>query len=144
MNDKKRFFLIGWIVLMSIFLSSSYVYAGNEAEKLHPDIAKIIGMKVVNNNNDKLGEVDNMIVSAPDNILFAIVSVGGFLGIGEKLVAVPVDDLAFDKDKVVLNVSKETMEAAPEFHYGDPFAVAPSLKRPPDEPNLDPEGIVRD
>lgn len=142
MNYKMRFITIS-IALASIFLLSFHVYAGNESKTVHPDIAKIVGMDVVNNKNEELGEIDNLIVSSPDNILFAIVSVGGFLGIGDKLVAVPVDDISFEKDKAILNVSKETMKSAPEFHYGDPFAVAPNLKNPPDEADLDPEGIVR-
>ena len=47
--------------------------------------SKLVGAPVVNENNEKIGMVDDLIVSRTDKVVYAIVSVGGFLGVGDKL-----------------------------------------------------------
>ncbi len=54
---------------------------------------KILGGDVVNEANQKIGEVDDLIVTESERVPFAILSVGGFLGMGERLVAVPFDSI---------------------------------------------------
>ena len=49
---------------------------------------------------------------------YAIVSVGGFLGIGKRLVAIPVEQLRDEKGKLILpGATKEALKALPEFQY---------------------------
>src|ERR1700753_2535276 len=59
---------------------------------------KIIGASIYNEADQKVGTVDDLIVSRTDRIPYAIVSVGGFLGMGNKLVAVPMGNLQFSMD----------------------------------------------
>lgn len=132
MIPKNFFVLINWFIVLSFLLISFSVQATDDSNKaqfgsdlkavtdgeIDQEVQKMVGMDVVSSNNEELGEIDNLIVTAPDNILYAIVSVGGFLGIGEKLVAVPVANLTkTNEDKVRLNVTKEEIENAPEFRY---------------------------
>src|SRR5580765_18175 len=63
--------------------------------------SKIIGSNVVNSSNEKIGTVDDLLVGRDDSVFYAIVSVGGFLGMGEKLVAVPFDTLKIGTDSLV-------------------------------------------
>ena len=49
----------------------------------------IMGKAVYNDNNDKIGEVDDLIFSRNNSATFAIIGVGGFLGVGKHDVAVP-------------------------------------------------------
>lgn len=81
----------------------------------------IIGADVRNAANDEIGEVDDLVLSRNDDVIYAVVSVGGFLGLGEKLVAVPYEDLRVDRegDNVYLNMTKEQLESQPEFTYID-------------------------
>lgn len=80
--------------------------------------SKIIGAAVQNEQNERVGKVDDLIVAPDDRITMAIVSVGGFLGVGEKLVAVPWQQLRAEGDHLVLpGASKDTMGAAPGFRY---------------------------
>jgi len=80
--------------------------------------SKIIGASIVNEANDKIGEIDDLIVTRTDRVPYAIVSVGGFLGMGERFVAVPMGDLTFSNDKTLLPGATKTMlEAMPAFAY---------------------------
>ena len=64
--------------------------------------SKLIGTAVYNDQNTKIGSVDDLILTDEDKVVLAIISVGGFLGIGSKLVAIPYDQLHRDNDKVIL------------------------------------------
>jgi sporulation protein YlmC with PRC-barrel domain len=82
--------------------------------------SNLIGASVVNDKNEKIGRVDDLIVTPADRVLFAIISVGGFLGINGRLVAVPYSSLTInDKGrKVVLpGASKDALTQLPPFHY---------------------------
>jgi sporulation protein YlmC with PRC-barrel domain len=69
---------------------------------------------------ESVGEINDLLVGSDGEIDAAIVGVGGFLGLGEKNVAVSYDNLKLMNDEdgtyyVVLETSKEELEAAPEF-----------------------------
>ena len=55
--------------------------------------SKINGAAVYNRNKDKIGTIDDLIVSPTDRVPYVILSVGGFLGMGTRLVAVPFSSL---------------------------------------------------
>lgn len=79
---------------------------------------KIIGATIVNEAKEKIGTVDDLIVTRTDRVPFAVVSVGGFLGVGNKLVAVRMADLQFSPDQTLLpGATKEMLKALPEFTY---------------------------
>jgi sporulation protein YlmC with PRC-barrel domain len=82
--------------------------------------SKLIGASVVNDNNEKIGSVDDLIVTPSDRVLFAVISVGGFLGINGRLVAVPYSSLTVDEKggKVTLpGATKDELTKLPAFHY---------------------------
>jgi sporulation protein YlmC with PRC-barrel domain len=80
--------------------------------------SKLIGASVVNENNEKIGTVDDLIVSRTDKVVYAIVSVGGFLGVGDKLVAVPFDGFQLAPEKTTLpGATKTALENMPKFTY---------------------------
>src|SRR5262245_44375206 len=80
--------------------------------------SKVIGATVRNNADETIGKVDDIIIRPDDRVLFAVLSVGGFLGIGDRLVVVPYEQLKFEGDKVVLpGGTKDGLKALPEFKY---------------------------
>jgi sporulation protein YlmC with PRC-barrel domain len=82
--------------------------------------SKLIGTAVYNDQNTKIGSVDDLILTDEDKVVVAIISVGGFLGIGSKLVAIPYDQLHRDNGKTVLaGGTKDALNAMPGFTYGD-------------------------
>ena len=80
--------------------------------------SKIVGSPVVNDANEKIGDVDDLLVEPSDKVLFAVLSVGGFLGMGERLVVVPFRSLQIAGNRVMLpGGTKDALKALPEFEY---------------------------
>jgi ribosomal 30S subunit maturation factor RimM len=81
----------------------------------------LLGTSVKNTADDTIGEVKDLIITAKQNVPKALISVGGFLGVGDKVVAVPYDALQIsrvdEKDRVVYNATKEELKAMPNFEY---------------------------
>ncbi|MBV9735327.1 MAG: PRC-barrel domain-containing protein [Acidisphaera sp.] len=59
--------------------------------------SRIVGANVYNDSNQSIGTVNDLIVGDDGKVTTAVISVGGFLGIGSKLVAVPYDQLHFEQ-----------------------------------------------
>jgi sporulation protein YlmC with PRC-barrel domain len=62
--------------------------------------SKLIGVNVYNDNNDKIGDVNELIVDKSGKIDQVVLGVGGFLGMGEHYVAVPMDKLKWSNEPV--------------------------------------------
>jgi uncharacterized protein YrrD len=76
---------------------------------------------VVNDKNEKIGTIDDVIIGRGDTVLFAVLSVGGFLNLGSHLVVMPFSSLTIDDAgrKITLpGATKEALKNLPEFHYG--------------------------
>ena len=80
--------------------------------------SKVIGSSVINDANEAIGKIDDLLVSRDGKQPYAVLSVGGFLGMGTRLVVVPYDTLKFADKKVVLpGGTKEGLKMLPEFKY---------------------------
>ena len=83
---------------------------------------KLVGLSVYNSANERVGDINDLILGPDGKISNAVIGVGGFLGLGEKLVAVAFSDLQLNRDadgtmRVTINSSKEALESAPDFKY---------------------------
>lgn len=79
---------------------------------------QILGKDVFNDAGDKVGEIEDLIITPNKSLSFAIVGVGGFLGVGEHQVAVPVSKFKQQMGKIVLRgATKDALKAAPKFEY---------------------------
>jgi hypothetical protein len=80
--------------------------------------SKVVGSSVVNEANETVGTIDDLIVTPGEKVPFAVLSVGGFLGMGTKYVVVPFSSLQVKDKKMVLpGATKESLKALPEFKY---------------------------
>jgi sporulation protein YlmC with PRC-barrel domain len=90
----------------------------NLAEKGWSAKKDIIGKTVYNDNNEKIGDVNDVIFSRNNSASFVVIGVGGFLGMGEHDVAVPLSRIKHDNDKLILpGATKEALKKMPEFRY---------------------------
>ena len=84
-------------------------------------MSKLIGSSVINDKNEKIGTVDDVIADKEKKQLsFAVLQVGGFLGLGGRLVAVPYDSLVIDDNgqKITLpGATKDELKKLSEFNY---------------------------
>jgi sporulation protein YlmC with PRC-barrel domain len=79
-------------------------------------ISKIIGSDVRNKSGEKIGDIRDLMVDTSGTIKLAIVSTGGFLGVGDRLHAVPWDVLTLGpKDDHILDIDKAHLQATPGF-----------------------------
>jgi sporulation protein YlmC with PRC-barrel domain len=79
---------------------------------------KILGKTVYNDKNEKIGVVDDLIVTPDKSLSYAIIGAGGFLGVGKHDVAIPVGQFKEDKGRIVLaGATKEALKAMPKFQY---------------------------
>jgi sporulation protein YlmC with PRC-barrel domain len=62
--------------------------------------SKVVGLNVYNNNNEKIGSINDLLLDKSGNIKAVVVGVGGFLGMGEHLVAIGFDKLKFSDEPV--------------------------------------------
>ena len=62
--------------------------------------SKLVGLSVYNDNNESLGSINDLLTDKDGNIKGVVLGVGGFLGVGEHLVAVPFDKIKFVNEPV--------------------------------------------
>ncbi|MDN5567688.1 MAG: PRC-barrel domain-containing protein [Paracoccus sp. (in: a-proteobacteria)] len=87
----------------------------------------ITGTSVTSPNGDAIGDINDLIVdSETGEMKSAIIGVGGFLGIGEKQIALPWTDLTVNSDaqEITTDLTKEEADAAPEYVFRDQAAPA--------------------
>lgn len=101
--------------------------------------SKLIGMGVENSQGENLGEVKDIMIDSTGKVRYAAVSYGGFMGMGEKMYAVPLDaftfsrekDMFFDDVKLILDVTEDQLKDEKGFDNEN-------------WPNLDDEGYRND
>lgn len=84
----------------------------------HHRASQIIDSDVENPRGESLGEIEDLVFDERGEILYAVLSYGGFLGLGDKYFAVPWSALtskAEDDDTYVLNIDEERLKNAPGF-----------------------------
>ena len=80
--------------------------------------SKVIGSSVVNEAGDTVGTIDDIIIGEDGKAPFVVLSVGGFLGIGTKLVVLPYQQLkTMDRKIVMPGATKDALKDLPEFKY---------------------------
>lgn len=80
--------------------------------------SKIIGTDVRNSKGEKIGDVKDIVLDKNGGVAYAVVSTGGFLGIGDRLHAVPWQSLqmnASGKDHYILDIDKARLSKVPGF-----------------------------
>jgi hypothetical protein len=80
---------------------------------------EVIGKDVVNVMDEKVGTIADLVMDQDQKLVGVVLSVGGFLGIGEKWVAIPVDQIDFPTDeqpaRLLAAVTEEQLKNAPDF-----------------------------
>ena len=80
--------------------------------------SRLMGADVYNDQDEHIGTLDDLMIGDDGTVGFAILSVGGFLGIGSRLVAVAFDSLTIYDYRVVLSgATREELKRLPEFDY---------------------------
>jgi len=79
---------------------------------------QLLGQSVYNDKDEKIGKIEDIIITPERSVSYAIVGSGGFLGIGSHDVAIPASQFHMTKDRLVLpGATKEKVRAMPPFEY---------------------------
>ena len=86
--------------------------------------SKLIGTKVVNAANETVGDVNEIVLGRDGKVAAVIIGVGGFLGIGEREVAVSFNSLQMRRDQsndlvLTINATKDALKSAPAWRWED-------------------------
>jgi sporulation protein YlmC with PRC-barrel domain len=86
--------------------------------------SKLVGMKVKNDVSEDLGKINELVLDVEaGKVMYVALSVGGVLGVGDKLIAIPWTEFQLkheeDDTYFVLDIDKEKLEAAPGFDEDD-------------------------
>jgi sporulation protein YlmC with PRC-barrel domain len=83
--------------------------------------SKLVGTKVYNNAGENIGSVEDIILKPDGTLGTVVLSVGGFLGIGNKYVAVPFSNLKISRDssslKITTDGTKDSLKALPDYQF---------------------------
>jgi PRC-barrel domain len=80
--------------------------------------SKVIGSSVLNDSEESIGKIDDLLVTRDGKEPYAVLSIGGFLGMGTHMVVVRYDSLKFVDNKIVLSGgSKDGLKMLPRFEY---------------------------
>jgi opacity protein-like surface antigen len=112
--------------------SSSSTAAGAFVDKQQPTDwrgSKVIGSTVYGPDNASIGEVSDVLIGSDGKIRAAVIGVGGFLGVSEKSVAIPFEQLNITRkpdsstiQKINVSFSKDQLKSAPAFAFYEPTA----------------------
>jgi sporulation protein YlmC with PRC-barrel domain len=85
------------------------------------DVQRLIGRTVRNLQDETIGDVNSVILTRDGTVSAVIVGVGGFLGIGEREVAIPWQDLQIrnNGEDVRTSLTKDAVRALPEYRYAE-------------------------
>jgi sporulation protein YlmC with PRC-barrel domain len=80
-------------------------------------VSAFLGERVITPEGETVGRIDDFIIG-DDKVLMTIISTGGFLGIGDRKVAIPYSSLNISPDRIVLpGGNSEAVNRLPEFRY---------------------------
>jgi hypothetical protein len=94
-----------------------FIEVQDEAQFLAED--EVIGKSVVNMTDEEVGTISDLVMDEEQKLVGVVLSVGGFLGIGDKWVAIPVDQIEFptaeEPARLLAAVTEEQLKNAPDF-----------------------------
>jgi sporulation protein YlmC with PRC-barrel domain len=81
--------------------------------------ANYVGQPIVNASGEKIGDVNDLLFDRTGKITTVVIGVGGFLGLGEKRVALPFEAVTYNEQngtrQIMVPLTKEALLAAPDY-----------------------------
>ena len=113
--------------------AASRIWYSHQADEMRA--SKLIGTKVVNTANETIGDINEIVLGKDGKVAAVVIGVGGFLGMGEREVAVNFNSIRMSRDQsnnlvLTVNATKDALKT-PRMALGyHQEVVVPSLKRP--------------
>lgn len=108
--------------LIAAPMSGAYADDMQTADELRT--SKLVGSNVYNEANENIGSIEDIVLKSDGAMDEVVLSVGGFLGMGEKFVSVPFSDLKIARDgsklKITTSGTKEALKGRPDYKFFKP------------------------
>ncbi len=103
--------------ISAVWIGGSAVAADQPADSMIKARAQLLNAEIKNRQGEDLGEIEELVLDKTGKIKYVVISHGGFLDIGDKVVAVPWQPsrISFDEDHVVMDVTRAQLAEAPAF-----------------------------
>ena len=100
--------------------SGEPVWYSHQADEMRA--SKLIGTKVVNTANETIGDINEIVLAKDGKVAAVIIGVGGFLGMGEREVAMDFKSIRMSRDQnnnlvLTVNATKDALKNAPEWRW---------------------------
>jgi PRC-barrel domain len=103
------------------------------------DVTSVLGVRVRSSAGEDMGRIVNVIVDGTGQVRAAVIDFGGFLGVGNRKIAIDWNALHFataanKDDRITLDLTRDQVKAAPDYRDGRPLVVigaAEGLQPPP-------------
>ena len=100
--------------------SGEPVWYSRQADEMRA--TKLIGTKVVNTANETIGDINEIVLAKDGKVAAIIIGVGGFLGMGEREVAMDFKSIRMSRDQnnnlvLTVNATKDALKNAPEWRW---------------------------
>jgi sporulation protein YlmC with PRC-barrel domain len=80
--------------------------------------SRVRGASVINEGGERVGTIDDIIITRDGKESYAVLSIGGFLGVGDHMIAVPYSQLRMADNRIVLHgANKDVLKQLPQFKY---------------------------
>jgi sporulation protein YlmC with PRC-barrel domain len=109
------------LVFAPSIINPAAAQSRSRSEIVAPDhsmrTSKLIGIEVYNENGDDIGKLEDILVKDSTSEPQVVLSVGGFVGEGPKLVVVPLSHISLNADKASMSATKAQMAALPKWQF---------------------------
>jgi sporulation protein YlmC with PRC-barrel domain len=109
------------LVFAPSIINPAAAQSRSRSEIVAPDhsmrTSKLIGIEVYNENGDDIGKLEDILVKDSTSEPQVVLSVGGFVGEGPKLVVVPLSHISLKADKASMSATKAQMAALPKWQF---------------------------
>ncbi len=112
------FFMIFFVSILLAPLAPSVAFTPNQGSY---KASELVGKSVKNLQGEDIGQIEELVIGSNGEVGYAVLSFGGFLGVGDKLFAVPWTSLAHksDGEYLTLDIQPKKLEKAPGFDKND-------------------------
>ena len=109
-------------LLFAVSASAIPAFAGDDTQTADEwRTSKLVGAAVYNKANEKIGKIEDIVLKSDGSLDEVVLSVGGFLGIGDKYVSVPFSALKVTRDGGSVNIvsdgTKDSLKALPDYKF---------------------------
>jgi sporulation protein YlmC with PRC-barrel domain len=114
-------------------LSAASIRVNPTGTQIQPDqfrASKMMGSTVYDLHNRDIGSVKDLVIDRDGKVAAAVIDFGTFLGMGGKYLAVPLDAIKTDHDRLTLDVTKEQLQQAQAYNLTEPNTGSGSTAGP--------------